>query len=398
MRTVKDIKQSVRELKVESSEQIHGRILDKLLRTLDKSKKQTAELQPAVWRMIIMKRPLTKIAAAAAIILIAVLGVTFLDKAVTPAWAIEQTIEALKKVLTVHIVGQDWDGNPFESWIKTNPETGESDYVCIDQTPYGSKISSTPEGSCIWDKNGNIVRKTNKILASFDARFECMFEDLVKKIESGSIGKDEWVKIYTDKDHNSGEDVIAIWAMTKTQDFKIYIDPDTKLPTRMYFDRADNTAQILKIADYIYYNEQVPDGIFDFEVPKECFEPEDTPLFDPNNGMDTAGLTQEAASIKAAEEYWKAIISSDWEYVHKLRPLYSAEFWKSSYSKNPPIEIIKIGDPYTKRGCSGLLVPCIVRFQNSKVLEIVLVVQHQKVGEHSFCVIPATWGQATEIK
>jgi hypothetical protein len=398
MRTLKDVEKLIKRFQIKPSSEMQSNVLKEALEVQKNLNQQgISDTRLNIWR-IIMKSKMIKLTAAAAVLVIIALVVTFLGHLAKPTYAIGQTIEALKKVLTVHIVGQDWDGNPLETWIKTNPETGKSDYVCIDQTPYGYKVSSTPEGSCTWDKNGNIVRKTNKILAHFDGRFEYMFEDVVKKIESGTMGKDKWVKIYTDKDPDSGENVLAIWVMTTTQDYKIYIDPDTKLPARIYFNRAEDTAQILKIADHIYYNEQVPDGIFDFEVPRECFEPEDTPLYDPNNGMDTSGLTKQAASIKAAEEYWKAIISGDWEYVHKLRPLYSAEFWKNSFSENPPAEIIKIGDPYPKRGCTGLLVPCIIRFQNSKVLEILLVVQHQKVDNYSFCVIPATWGQATEIK
>ena len=67
MKSVKDIKQSIRKLKVESSDQIHSRVLDKLLRALDKSKKQAAVNRPNIWR-IIMKSPITKIAAAAVVI------------------------------------------------------------------------------------------------------------------------------------------------------------------------------------------------------------------------------------------------------------------------------------------------------------------------------------------
>ena len=82
MKSVKDIKQSIRELKVESSDQIHGRVLDKLLKMLDKSKKHTAIKQPVIWRMI-MNKPITKLATAAAVILIVVLGITFLENSAT---------------------------------------------------------------------------------------------------------------------------------------------------------------------------------------------------------------------------------------------------------------------------------------------------------------------------
>ena len=56
MESVKDIKQSIKKLTVKSSGQIHGRVLDKLLRVLDKSKKQSADIKPNIWRIIMKSK------------------------------------------------------------------------------------------------------------------------------------------------------------------------------------------------------------------------------------------------------------------------------------------------------------------------------------------------------
>jgi hypothetical protein len=56
-------------------------------------KEQSANLRPNIWR-IIMKNKMTKLSAAAVIIIAAILSITILEKSVTPAYAIEQTIEA----------------------------------------------------------------------------------------------------------------------------------------------------------------------------------------------------------------------------------------------------------------------------------------------------------------
>ena len=74
MKSVKDIKQSIRKLKVESSDKIHGRVLDKLLRMMDKSKKRKALTQPNIWR-IIMKSRITKLAIAVVIIVAVLIGI-----------------------------------------------------------------------------------------------------------------------------------------------------------------------------------------------------------------------------------------------------------------------------------------------------------------------------------
>lgn len=76
MKSVKDIKQSIRKLKVESSDEIHGRVLDKLLRVLDKLKRQTAVKQANIWR-IIMRNKITKLAAAAVVIIAVFIGIHY---------------------------------------------------------------------------------------------------------------------------------------------------------------------------------------------------------------------------------------------------------------------------------------------------------------------------------
>jgi outer membrane lipoprotein-sorting protein len=100
MKSVKDIKQSIRKLKVESSDEIHGRVLDKLLRVLDKSKRQTAVKQANIWR-IIMKNRITKLAAAAVIIIAVILGLNFI---VGPSKSGLVFADVVRPILTAHTV------------------------------------------------------------------------------------------------------------------------------------------------------------------------------------------------------------------------------------------------------------------------------------------------------
>lgn len=122
------------------------------------------------------------------------------------------------------------------------------------------------------------------------------------------------------------------------------------------------------------------------------------PLFDPNNGMPAEGLTEEQAMVKVAEDYWNAIINQDWDYVAKLRPVASAEFWKSKYTtekynNNLIIELVDVGQPYKpKLPCSGLLVPCVIKLQDGETIDKTLVVRYRTIDGKSSCIIPAMWG------
>jgi len=65
---------------------------------------KTPAQQPNIWR-IIMKNRITKIAAVAAIIIVCVLSITFLDRTVTPAYGITDLPELLLSAKTIHIKG-----------------------------------------------------------------------------------------------------------------------------------------------------------------------------------------------------------------------------------------------------------------------------------------------------
>ncbi|MHC4739964.1 MAG: tetratricopeptide repeat protein [Planctomycetota bacterium] len=79
-------------------------------------------------RRFIMNR-FTKLTAAAVIIIAVVLAITFLDKTVTPAYAIEQTVEAFKNVRFMHIIRHDETGQvEDERWIEIGPDGTQARY------------------------------------------------------------------------------------------------------------------------------------------------------------------------------------------------------------------------------------------------------------------------------
>jgi hypothetical protein len=90
---------------VTTSDDMDKKVLNEALAVYEKTKpRKKAEHQPIVWRLI-MNKPITKLAAVAAIILIAGLTITFLDKAATPAWAIEDTARVLEEFNGIYISG-----------------------------------------------------------------------------------------------------------------------------------------------------------------------------------------------------------------------------------------------------------------------------------------------------
>ncbi|MHC4331875.1 MAG: hypothetical protein ACYSWW_27545, partial [Planctomycetota bacterium] len=85
--------------------ELDRRIIDEALLAQEKWKKtQSDATQLNIWR-IIMKSQITKLATAAVIVVAVVILLTVLDKSTTPTWALEQTIETLREIESIHISG-----------------------------------------------------------------------------------------------------------------------------------------------------------------------------------------------------------------------------------------------------------------------------------------------------
>ena len=103
MKPAENIDKLIKKLKFSASPQLDERVHADISRQLQESKKtQPALTGPNIWR-IIMNNRIAKLAAVAAIIIAAGLLVIFFEKSITPAYAIEQTVEAFEKVDSVYV-------------------------------------------------------------------------------------------------------------------------------------------------------------------------------------------------------------------------------------------------------------------------------------------------------
>ncbi len=367
----------VNELSDDTGRESDDRTLAEALSAYEQSRGRTRH--PRSWFM-------TRLAVAAVVLVGVVLGIVLFEVSSGSAYAIEQTMGALKAITTVHAIGTDWYGNRFEAWNKVDPATGEVVWCCLDQTPYRYKIASRPDGSCVWDKDGKVVRYSNQRIATHDFRFTHIFEQIAEKM--GQLNENERITIEAGKDPARGTPLIVIQVVTRMQDYRIYVDAGTKLPVRLVFDRADNMQQIARTLAEIYYDVPLPEGMFDFQVPPEWYR-DWSLLDDPVKGLVIGELTHEQGAVLVAKEYWQAVIDNNWPYADQLRPVAD---WKTDYHKDRPAELIDVGTPRPERGCTGLVTPCIVRFQDGRLIKVELVINRREIDGQRSCIIVATWG------
>ncbi|MHC4639798.1 MAG: hypothetical protein ACYTBV_20235 [Planctomycetota bacterium] len=239
---------------------------DRLERDLLSALKKGTARQGVIWRTI-MKTKITKLATAAAVILIAVLGITILDKSAAPVWAIEQTIEAMRKINTIHAFVTDFDGKRIEMWMKVNPETGDGEYLYLDasETEHGLIVVSTPKEVYHYDKNRNVVTHGKGQTLTTPIRFGRFIEDADKWIKS----KGGSIQINRKYDPKRAKEVIVLLAEADKHAFEATIDPESNLPLYVNYIRCERYPNNMgKSVDEIYYDEALPEGIFEFEIPE----------------------------------------------------------------------------------------------------------------------------------
>ncbi len=400
MRPAENIKRLIKNASVNSTPEVNQAVLADLLNELEKRKStRSAAGRPNTWR-IIMKSKITKLATAAAIILIVVLGITLLDKSTVPVYAIEQTIEALNSVTSVHIVARGWDNELMDMWIKINPETGKADYSYL-KTPfiYNGRtfefvIVSTPEVSYQYNETENVVKVFQRQLIQTGIEFDRILESIVEKLD-----ENQRMEVYHGKDPQSGNNVIVLLVQSEDKLSKFLLDPETKLPISIENFGPQKTD--LKRTERITYNQAVPERVLNFQIPEDTkvinISDIEEKLDRPDAGIPVDNLTKKQASVLIAREYWLALINKDWSRVEKLRPIHSAQEWSEIKSANPPLELLEVGQAYWQKGCSQPVTPCIVKYKDGRIYEIKTYPRFREINGQRSCVIGGLYAQSREI-
>lgn len=215
----------------------------------------------------IMKSPIIKLAAAAVIVVAVTLSVSLWDKSVTSAYALGQTIEAMRSIRSIHAYCTDWDGCQGEVWVQIDPETGSEEYCRGD---IGNLlIVGTPEVTYYYYKDKNLVRIHNGYVPASQVRFSRLFEDLFI-----------WLKQYDGKlsisskyDEDLKREVIILHVTVPSQadfgemEFIVVVDIETRLPLNVRKLKGEHNKGVRSV-DRVEYNMTIPEGMFEFQIPE----------------------------------------------------------------------------------------------------------------------------------
>ena len=266
MKSASDIRRYFQKSTLSTNRDRHDTIFEKIQRVQDQSQTTAPVSHRSNLGSHIMKSPVTKVAAAAVIVLGVLLSTRLWDSSVPSAYAVEQTFAAMRTIKSMHVYSTGWDGGKGETWIQINPETGHEEYYRAEEDNF--LIVGTPQATYYYNKDKNLVRIRNKYMPASEVRFSRFFEDIV-----------EWVRqhngelsFHSEFDEDLGREVIVVWAAVPAQgdmcekEGVIRVDSQTKLPIS-YEAFKGRPEEGTKSVDRIEYNVTLSEGLFEFEIP-----------------------------------------------------------------------------------------------------------------------------------
>ena len=233
-----------------------------------------------IWR-IIMKSQITKLATAAVILLVVILSVIILNNSTSTVWAIEQSIQAVSQYKAVIVEGLDtertWkeggslEQRPYKSWAVAN-----EDKTMIEKYRY--ELDSVPfiitNGKKTWryDLKTNAVRIENSPYIASECWCGTQFLEQIKSYLGTLIH--DWEVTYG-KDTATGKQRAFLkiaWLEKRyngPRSMWLEFDVESKLlVSYKQWENANWEGSASLIGEKIMYYENLPDDLFEFEIPE----------------------------------------------------------------------------------------------------------------------------------
>jgi hypothetical protein len=336
-----------------------------------------------IWRTI-MKSSITKLAAAAVIIIAAVLSVNFLAKSTTSAYALEQTIQASHSIRHIHVRNSVASHDePMEFWLEFEP-SGQLKNMRLHKPAWmepddGATILVWKDNKAqLWIKKKNflvalredqIAEQVLKRAEELDPKFAV--ERLQKKQEEGKI--ELTIKEPTDKTEPI---IITATSLKKDDDspfqrMVLFVDQATRLVNIVEFYNLENGEYHKAMtSEYFDYNQPIDAAMFAFnDIPDNVVRWDQTTQ---ETGLLQGNLTDEEIAVKVVREFLEALIARDFAKAGKLLEGIPADKMQQAYGKVKYLRIISIGQPTSPQisGMGGFRVPCKIEIEkDGKVSE-----------------------------
>ena len=394
MRSKDNVEETIKKnMSFTASAELHDRILDDVLNAQEKSKKtKSAATGPRIGR-IIMKSTITKLAAAAVIIIALTLSLNLWEKSIPLAAAkiLANATEAVTNLHSIHInarmrtlprdnfayISLEHDFVPIEMWKRTDDMglvqwridkpgrlvlmDGESTVLFI-RPSYACKSGPSPNYYCydsywcghILDVNMLLESELSKASQSEDAE---LFIAAEKEIDGSDVLiVDVTVPAKVDKD-----DYLRNKFVSDSDHRRVYcFDADTHLlkSFEIYVITEDSEVKIFETTS-IEYNPLIDDSIFTLELSNDVVWDKEPEIL-PDNEKYESMTPKEAATT-----FFTACAEENWDEYLKFHSQSHVPQRTKDYLGG--IEVVSIGEPFQSGSYSGWFVPYEIKLRDGYV-------------------------------
>jgi hypothetical protein len=271
----------------------------------------------------------------------------------SPAYAIEQTLEANKSVRSVHLrhdspsvpttqeVWMEFDPNGQPTRARIEEGTGDSFRIMIFEGPASLMKLYRPAKKqfIIMDMADQFRGEMSRVREQFDPRL--VVEDLNEKAKS----KDFQAKIVEPTKPNQPITMTVTGKVAGNEvRYVLLIDPNTKLATRREDYLAKNgKLELYTRLDYLEYNKPLDETLFHLEPPPGVTVEDMTQ----GKGMPQEKMTDEQAAAKVVRKFIQALVDKDYAAAARLCMNVSAEEIRQRAEKREIryVRVVSVGTP-----------------------------------------------------
>ena len=400
MRPKDNVEEAIKKkLNFTAGAELYDRMMDDVLNAQEKSKKtKSASPRPRIGR-IIMKSSITKLAAAAVIVIAIVFAANFMNNSLPTVSAQEvlaQATKAVSNLRSVYIKAQirtiardnfemigldydfvsnemwkEFDGTPQGKWRIEKPGRavvmdGESSLLLI--RPNHAAAGGINTGFVGWLKP---LLDVDKVLGSEIKLAQELGSELLLTHEKGFDGKDKLlVSVEALAEGNFTNDWLKNKSIDASDNLRIYtFDAETNLleTLEVYVHTDGEDVMVLQITD-IEYNLDIDPTLFTLELPENVIWHGQPKELTENEEYQQMGPKEVAQAFfqSAAEENWDEFL----------------KFWTASAVDQRikdylgGIEIISTGEPFKSGRYPGWFVPYEIKFKNGSIKKMNLAVRN----------------------
>ena len=323
----------------------------------------------------IMKSQITKLAAAAMIILAVVLTINLWNES---AYVLAQTIKANHTVRYLHIkdFASGHKDEPKQFWLEFDAN-GEVRNVRMDFPEWAS--GGDGPKVVVWKENKAQVwfRRKNSLLT---VRDESVAKSMLKLAEECdprlaverlyAQQKQGKIKIEIDEPSNKAKPIVVTAtylseSSSPRRRLVLFVDQATKLVSATEFYRLkDDQYEYIGMQRYYNYNQPIDAGMFtlDDEVSADVMRVDQTIQ---DIGLAQGNLSDEEIAVEVTRQFFQALIAADYAKAGKLLEGIPADKIKQGFGQTRFLRIISIGPagPHPNPKTGGLVVPCTVEIE-----------------------------------